>query len=251
MGVDPEDTYPQVEEALRMIGQMWQQDEFEWHGPLLDIDPHPILPRPVQLPHPPLYLACTKRDTVDLAAQYGIGALVLGFAGPEEVGGLRKIYDDAIRTRTGDRFVSTEVNDHFTALCPTVVLEDRDDAIQVGVRGPRFFAEAIAHWYGSAPPPSDAITGRDARDEIRESEERVVAYLHEAKIPMRPNSTATFNPEHAYGTTHDAIAYVERLIDAGADEIMCLIQMGTVPQQACMETIRLWGEQVIPHFRAA
>jgi hypothetical protein len=30
---------------------------------------------------------------------------------------------------------------------------------------------------------------------------------------------------------------------------MCLIQMGTVPQAACMETIRLWGEKVIPHFR--
>ena len=30
---------------------------------------------------------------------------------------------------------------------------------------------------------------------------------------------------------------------------MCLIQMGTVPQEACMETIRQWGENVIPHFR--
>ena len=29
---------------------------------------------------------------------------------------------------------------------------------------------------------------------------------------------------------------------------MCLIQMGTVPQEACMETIRQWGEKVIPHF---
>jgi hypothetical protein len=26
--------------------------------------------------------------------------------------------------------------------------------------------------------------------------------------------------------------------------------MGTVPQEACMETIRQWGEKVIPHFRA-
>ena len=50
-----------------------------------DRDRHVILPRPVQLPHPPLYLACTKRDTVTLAAEYGIGALVLGFAGIDEV----------------------------------------------------------------------------------------------------------------------------------------------------------------------
>ena len=74
-GVDPDNTYQEVEEALRMIGAMWQGDDFEWHGDLLEVqappdrDRHVILPRPVQLPHPPLYLACTKRDTVTLAAE--------------------------------------------------------------------------------------------------------------------------------------------------------------------------------------
>ena len=48
----------------------------------------------------------------------------------------------------------------------------------------------------------------------------------------------------------DAIEYAERLTDAGADEIMCIIQMGTIPQAVCLETIRQWGEHVIPHFRA-
>ena len=117
------------------------------------------------------------------------------------------------------------------------------------MRGQRFFAQAIAHWYGGGPAPSEAITGRDARDEIREAADQMVAYLHEAAIPVRANSTDTFNPEHAYGNAHDAIAYVERLVDAGADEIMCLIQMGTVPHEVCMETIRQWGTHVIPHFR--
>ncbi|GGS08550.1 hypothetical protein GCM10010252_54560 [Streptomyces aureoverticillatus] len=46
-----------------------------------------------------------------------------------------------------------------------------------------------------------------------------------------------------------AIAYVERRRDAGADEVMRLVQLGTVPQEACLETLRQWGEKVIPHFR--
>ncbi len=37
---------------------------------------------------------------------------------------------------------------------------------------------------------------------------------------------------------------------AGADEIMCMIQMGTIPQQVMLETIRQFGHHVIPHFRA-
>ena len=59
-----------------------------------------------------------------------------------------------------------------------------------------------------------------------------------------------YNPNHAYGGANDAIGYIERLIEAGADEIMFLIQMGTVPQWAALDTIRNLGEKVIPHFRS-
>jgi alkanesulfonate monooxygenase SsuD/methylene tetrahydromethanopterin reductase-like flavin-dependent oxidoreductase (luciferase family) len=253
MGVDPKRTYLEVEEALRMIGSMWRGDEgasFEWHGELLQIADHPILPRPVQLPHPPLYLACTKNDTVALAAEYGIGALVLGFSGPDDVAALHQRYTDTIASRSKKRFVSSEVNDHFSALCPTIVLDDAPAAVQVGARGQRFFAEAIAHWYGGGPPPRAGDADEDQVAEIEAARERMVTHLHEAKIPAGPNATTTFNlVEHAYGSWRDAIAFAERLEDAGADEIMCLIQMGTVPQAACMETIRQWGEHVIPHFR--
>ncbi len=41
----------------------------------------------------------------------------------------------------------------------------------------------------------------------------------------------------------------ERLIEAGADEVMFMIQMGSVPQKAALETIDLIGKHVIPHFK--
>ena len=202
------------------------------------------------MPHPPLFLACTKRDTVELAADYGVGALVLGFAGPDEVRSLREIYDKGIADRSGKRFVSSRTNDHFAALCPTIVLDDREEALRIGARGQRFFAQAIAHWYGGGPLP-DEHTDPDADEvaAIATAEERMVAFLHEAEVPVQPTSTATFHVDHGYGDHRDAIAYAERFADAGADEIMCLIQMGTVPQAVCLETIRQWGEHVIPHFR--
>ncbi len=76
-----------------------------------------------------------------------------------------------------------------------------------------------------------------------------MAILHEAEIPVTPTTTGLFNAEHAYGDADQAIAYVERLREVGADEIMFLIQMGTVPQDACLETIRNLGERVFPKFR--
>ena len=47
----------------------------------------------------------------------------------------------------------------------------------------------------------------------------------------------------------DAAGFVEKLQAMGVDEVMCMMQMGTVPQDVCMETIRQWGETIIPRFR--
>jgi len=48
----------------------------------------------------------------------------------------------------------------------------------------------------------------------------------------------------------NAIRHVERLVAAGATEMLFLAQMGAVPHEATMETIRNIGEHVIPHFGA-
>ncbi len=119
----------------------------------------------------------------------------------------------------------------------------------MGARGQRFFAEAIAHWYGGGPPPAQDTEDDDNLAAIKADAERMVAKLHEANIPVRPSSLHTFNPNHAYGNAQDAINYVERLAEGGVDEIMCLIQMGTIPQEVCLETIEQWGSTVMPAFR--
>jgi alkanesulfonate monooxygenase SsuD/methylene tetrahydromethanopterin reductase-like flavin-dependent oxidoreductase (luciferase family) len=247
-GVEADRTPAEVEEALRIIAHVWREDTFEWHG-LLDIDPHPVLPQPVQKPHPPLFMASTKQNSLELAAEYGVGPLVFGFAGVDEVAHLNEVYRNAIARRDGSRFVSTEVNDHFAVLCPTIVLSDPEEALRIGARGQRFFAESITHWYGAGPPPVQDTLDDDNVKAIRADAEAVVARLHEANIPVNPNTVATYNVNHAYGDEAGAIAYVEHLEAAGAKEIMCLIQMGTVPHEVCLETIQRWGDTIIPYFR--
>ena len=154
-GVDPKETYPEVEEALRLIASAWRSDTFSWHGAKLTIEapegnePHSILPRPVQLPHPPLFMACTKESTVGLAADYGIGALVLGFAGPDEVIHLNTRYRDAVAGRTGERFVSTAGQRLVLGALP-------DDRPRRPGRGAPGRAPGAS---GSSPSPSPTGTG--------------------------------------------------------------------------------------------
>lgn len=258
-GLTPEQAYAELEEGLRIVAAAWKDDYLEWHG-LIDIERRRLLPRPLQFPHPPLYLACSRQQTVELAAEYGVGALVMGFGGVEEIRKFRKVYDEAIAARGTEKLVTKAVNDHLAALCPTIVLDDGQRAQEIGVRAQRFFAQAIGHYYMGRPRPDESVDpvtrqlGRPGVDQDQaQAMDRArgdqVAFLNQAGIPADPTTLGVFNTEHAYGTPEQAIRYVEQLQDAGADEVICLIQMGTVPLDVCMETIRMWGEHVIPHFR--
>jgi alkanesulfonate monooxygenase SsuD/methylene tetrahydromethanopterin reductase-like flavin-dependent oxidoreductase (luciferase family) len=257
-GVDLETAYEEVEESLRIIGSVWQEETFEWHGTLLTIESppgqerHTVLPRPLQRPHPPLFMACTRPDTVCTAAEFGVGALIFGFGGLDSVRAQKALYDETRLKRTGARFVSTEVNDHLAALCPTIVLNDAAEARRIGVRGQRFFGESIMYWSAPGTPPPHQHTENDDNEAVMAERRRdLLAKFETGELPERQRSVimAGANIEHAYGDAEVAIDYVRQLESIGVDEVMCLIQMGTVPQEVCLETIRQWGSSVIPCFR--
>lgn len=243
-GVDPETRHAEWEEAICIIPRMWSEAPFEHRGKYFQIPPRHILPRPVQQPHPPLYVAATREETLDVAGRLGIGALCLGFGGPQDVRRKRARYDAAIAARRHDGIAGLVPTDHLSALCLAVVLEDRERAREIGRRGQRFFVDALAHNYGGAAEPSaDADLSEGASARI--SQELV------RSGPAPPPGANPTSPEIqlAFGDPDDALAYVRALAEAGADEVMFLIQMGTVPQEGCLESIRLLGEHVIPKLR--
>jgi len=242
---------PQVDESMYMIPQMWMQEEFEHHSELINIPPRPIHPKPYQDPHPLMYMACTRDEALQVAGSRGLGALVLGFSGPDEIARKNAIYREAWADRKVEDQVGFRPNQHLAALCPTIILDDREKARRIGLRGQRFFAESITHWYGGGPQPSTDDLDADAiAKEIEHDKEEFVAFLGQEKIPVTELHTSNYHIEDdAYGTVAEAIRQVERLKVAGADEILFLLQMGTVPHEATMTTIRNIGEHLIPHFQ--
>ena len=245
----PLDDIPeQLEESARIIPQMWRDEEFSYESERLRIPPRPILPKPHQEPHPPMYLACTRESTLNQAGEWGLGALCLGFGGPEDIVEKNKVYRAAVKRRTPESQIPDFAVEHLSALCPAIVLDDGLEARKIGHRGQRFFTESIRHWYQGGEPPT-VHENEDDAEALTQEGEQLVAFLNEEKIEVGTEATGLFNTNHAYGTVSDAIGYCERLADAGADEIMFIMQMGTVPQEAILQTIRNLGEKVFPHFR--
>lgn len=252
-GYDLTQLQPMIDESMYLIPKIMTQDEIEHDGEYIQIPRRPIHPKPLQKPHPPLYYACTRESTLELAGRRGIGALVLGFSGPEEIARKNAVYRENFRNRKIEDQVGVVPTEHLAAFCAACVLDDRDEARRIGLKGQRFFAEAIAYWYQGGPKPTAHIESDEENAQaLEKAREQVVAYISEEKIldgadAMTSNYTVA---QDAYGNAEDCIRYVTRLQEAGADEVLFLFQMGTVPHAAIMETIRNIGTKVIPHFRA-
>ena len=243
-GTTLQEAHRQVEESMYMIPKMWHEGEFSFESDVtgLKIPPRPIHPKPYSDPHPPMYLACTREDSLLVAGARGMGALVLAFGGPDEVAHKNLIYREAYANRKKQDQVGDFATEHLAALCPAVVLDDADQALRIGLRGQRFFVDSLAHWYHGGDKPTITL-------QIEEIEKEVATHLGEDKIETGSTTTNHTATNHAFGSVDQAIAYVQRLLDAGADEILFLFQMGTVPHEAIMESIKNIGEHVIPHFR--
>jgi alkanesulfonate monooxygenase SsuD/methylene tetrahydromethanopterin reductase-like flavin-dependent oxidoreductase (luciferase family) len=253
-GYQVDDLPPMITEAMYLVPRLWTEDPFTGHeGEFVSIPPRPIHPKPLQDPHPPLYMACTHNETLETAGERGIGALVLGFGGPEQVAEKNRIYRKSFADRDPAKQVGLRPTEHLAALCPAVVLDDGDQARQIGLRGQRFFMESIGDWgsNGATPLPEPETWGDDLLTTSGDGKPIIANIGREVvTLDLSKPSDEMLNPNHAYGTVQDCIGYVERLVDAGADEILFLNQMGTIPQWAMLETIRNIGEHVIPYFNS-
>lgn len=250
-GYDLAELQPMIDESMYLIPKIMVQEEIEHDGTHIRIPRRPIHPKPYQDPHPPLYMACTRADALTTAGARGIGALVLGFAGPDDIASKNAIYRAAWANRKAEDQVGFRPTEHLAALCPALVLDDREKARKIGLRGQRFFVESLGYWYQGGPKPTvEDLSGDEQAAILQQEKAAIVAYLSEEKISIGTEHTGAYEEvQDAYGTAEDCIRYVQRLFDAGADEILFLFQMGAVPHGAIMETIRNIGTHVIPHFR--
>jgi alkanesulfonate monooxygenase SsuD/methylene tetrahydromethanopterin reductase-like flavin-dependent oxidoreductase (luciferase family) len=74
-GADPDETREQVREALEMIPKMWQEGLFSWESKYIKIPPREVVPKPLQRPHPPLWVTSATPEGFENAGRMGVGVL--------------------------------------------------------------------------------------------------------------------------------------------------------------------------------
>jgi alkanesulfonate monooxygenase SsuD/methylene tetrahydromethanopterin reductase-like flavin-dependent oxidoreductase (luciferase family) len=226
--------HDQWAEAVEMIPRMWSSDVFTHKGRFFNIPPTQVLPKPVQKPHPPMFAACSKPDTAAHVGSMGLGALNFAFGTDDYLTQKVRDYRKAVE---GSAPVGRAKNNHFACTPPGLVLEDDRKACAYGYRGARFFMDALQRYYTAGDRPVGELPiGRD--------------FLSEEDLDdaMAIRNTEGSQPATLVGDPACVRETVQRFVDIGVDELILVMQMGTVPHEIVMESLKTFAEKVMPHF---
>src|SRR4029077_13445916 len=75
------------EDAVRCVLPMFREEGWEYHGEWFDFPLRNVVPKPLQRPHPPLWVACSQLDTIRMAGFRGMGALGFQFVSAQAAPG--------------------------------------------------------------------------------------------------------------------------------------------------------------------
>ncbi|HWD04959.1 MAG TPA: LLM class F420-dependent oxidoreductase [Amycolatopsis sp.] len=70
-GTDPKTRGALIDEQLEALKAIWTRDEAEYHGKYVDFDPIFAWPKPVQTPHPPIYVGGESPAALTRLARLG------------------------------------------------------------------------------------------------------------------------------------------------------------------------------------
>ncbi|MFI5782040.1 LLM class F420-dependent oxidoreductase [Nocardia sp. NPDC051570] len=84
-GTDPSTRGKLVDEQLTALKALWTQDEAEFDGKYVRFERSFLWPKPVQRPHPPIYLGGNSPAMVARAARHGATWMPIGPFTPEEL----------------------------------------------------------------------------------------------------------------------------------------------------------------------
>jgi alkanesulfonate monooxygenase SsuD/methylene tetrahydromethanopterin reductase-like flavin-dependent oxidoreductase (luciferase family) len=249
-GVDRESKRAQWEEALDVVTRLLVEEPFAGHhGRFLDLPPRNLVPKPRQRPHPPLWIACSRRDTILVAAEKGLGALSFSFVEPEQA---REWVEEYYRIVASPDCVAAgfAVNPNVAVVVPFMVHDDEATAIELGIDGAHFFGYSLAHYYvfGEHRPGRTNVWEefRARRDEVGFAREIVTA--DQAPLGVRLLQQGLGSLRGAIGTPGQVRDLMARYREAGVDEVILVGQAGRNRHEDICASIELFGAEVLPEF---
>lgn len=215
------------EDVIGEFSKMWLQDTYEgYEGKFWSLPPRKVLPKPFKAPHPPMWYAAGNPSSYAMAARKGLGVLGFSVGSLDEMAPVMEAYKNEIGNAEP---VGAYVNDNIMVTSLALVAEDGDAARRTLLESnPTYLQSNVYRYHDTFPHPDWAPQWPDL---IPELNEETLAF-------------STASGGMVAGDPDEALAACQRWADAGADQLV--LSIGVAPTEASLETIRLFGEHIIP-----
>ncbi len=250
-GIDPDTKREAWKEGLEATIRCMTEEPFGGvDGTWVSMPPRNVVPKPVQAPHPPLWVACSRRDTILLAAELGLGSLTFAFVDPEEARQWVGDHDRVLADRCLP--IGETVNTDIACVTSMMCHPDAHEALERGMEGGNFFGYSLAHYYvfGEHTPAATDVWQQflDQRAE-RGYDPEVQIALEQETLGAKIAAGETSGLRGAIGTPDQLREFLERYEDAGVDQLIFVMQAGNNRHEHIMESLELFGAEVLPEFR--
>ena len=218
-------------EAVEQCANILAMDPYPgFEGQYFSMPARNLVPKPVQKPHPPLWVACSNRETIKLAARLGIGALTFAFVDPAEA---KQWVDDYYRILKEECVpIGHAVNANICMVSSFGIHHDVEEARRRFQDGFRFFQFALGWHYGFG----EQIPGRTD----------IWAKFQQAL----PNMPAVGVAEGGINTPEGVREHLRKFEECGVDQVAFIQQGGRNTHEHICEALELFATEVMPEFKA-
>ncbi len=216
-------------EAVEQTANMMALDPYPgFDGQFFSMPCRNVVPKPVQKPHPPIWVACSNRETIKLAARCGIGALTFAFVDPEDARQWTADYYRILKEECVP--IGHTVNANVAMVTGFSVHRDAEEAKRRGQDGFRFFSFALAHHYRNG-------VHTPGRTDIW------------AKFEAAKGALPDADNRRGIGTPDQLRAHLKNFQDAGVDQVTFIQQGGRNRHEDICASLELFASDVMPEFK--
>ncbi len=227
-GIDPAEKQDMWAEAVRETARMMCSTPYSgYQGRYFSMPSRNVVPKPLQKPHPPLWLACSNRETIRVAARNGMGALTFAFIDPENAQFWVEEYYETFEKECTP--IGQSVNPNIAMVTGLMCHPDSATAVERGAEGFRFFGYALSHYY---------ITGSHTPGDF------------DLWDDFRQHAPKEYAPTGGIGSPDQVRANLEKFEAMGVDQMIFVQQAGNNRHEHICASLELFADQVMPGFAA-
>jgi alkanesulfonate monooxygenase SsuD/methylene tetrahydromethanopterin reductase-like flavin-dependent oxidoreductase (luciferase family) len=235
-GRSMEDKREVFEEAVRAIFPMFREGGCEHHGKYFDIPLRNVIPKPLQKPHPPLWMACSQLDTIERAGRCGFGALGFQFVSADAAHAWVHAYYNAMTKRL-TKLADYTINPNI-ALVSFFMCAKTDEEARKRADGATFFQFALRFYGASTNRQRPAPGSVNMWDE------------YNAWKRANPSAQEAALRGGLIGSPETLRRKLARFETSHIDQVILLNQAGKNTHEHICESLELFAKEVMPEFQA-